>query len=180
MSVTYTDDHNEALREETFVPVYARTRTSRTRKKGVRTWMILAPVGLLVIGGAAAATMTMNRGEPAAPLAEPAVTAPVIPETPMPMTAPTAESMAPMAPVDAAPAPVEREAAPAPVRREATARRAAPRVEAAPPAPAPAPSVPIQSSPSTTTLNTAPAQANPAPVAIPTPPPPVIPVEPLN
>lgn len=175
MSVTYTEDHNEALREETFVPVYARTKASRGRKKsGVRSWMILAPIGVLVIGGVGVAMM-MNQGDVApAPLAEPAATAPVMPVTPAPM------AMEP-APVDSAPAPVMREATPTPA--PAPVRRAAPRVQA--PAAAPAPrTVTPEPSPATSTLNSAPATPAPTITVAPTPapvaPPPVIVVEPLG
>ncbi|HEY0926312.1 hypothetical protein, partial [Brevundimonas sp.] len=85
MSVTYTDDRAE-MREDTFVPVYARTKSRARRKGGVRTWMILAPIGAVLVGGAAAAMM-MNPGaepEPAA-LAEPAATGPVLPAAPAPL-----------------------------------------------------------------------------------------------
>ena len=181
MSVTYTEDRNDPLHEDTFVPVYARTKASRARKGGLRSWMILAPIGVLVIGGAAAAMMTMGGEDVAqAPLAEPAATAPVLPTTPAPM------AMEP-APVDSAPVPVMREAAPAPA--PAPVRRAAPRVQAPAPAPAatPAPRVVTPApSPSTSTLNTAP--ATPAPVVSPAPTPapapvvspPAIVVEPLG
>lgn len=175
MSVTYTEDHNEALREDTFVPVYARTKASRARKGGVRSWMILAPIGVLVIGGAAAAIMTMGEGDVSpAPLAEPAATAPVLPTTPAPM------AMEP-APVDSTPAPVVREAAPAP----APVRRAAPRVQAPAPAVNPAPRVMTPApSAATSTLNSAPAApaptVTPAPTPAPVAPPPAIVVEPLG
>lgn len=168
MSVTYPHDrpiphgeHLEAQREEPFVPVYARTRRSaRGRKGGVKTWMILAPVGVLVLGGAAAALMMGDQGEVApAPLAEPAATAPVLPAQPVlaeaaPMeTAPVAEAT----PIPA-PAPVVRRAAPAPARRAvAPARQAAP-------TPAPAPRVeaaaPTGPQPYTATLNAAPTPAS--------------------
>lgn len=182
MSVTYTDDRNEALREDTFVPVYARTKASRARKGGVRSWMIMAPIGALVIGGAVAAMMLSGGDVAPAPLAEPAATAPVLPATPAPM------AMEP-APVDSTPTPVVREATPAPA--PAPVRRAVPRVQASAPvqAPAatPAPRVVTPAptpSPMTSTLNSAP--ATPAPVVTPAPtpapvtPPPAIVVEPLG
>jgi len=174
MSITYPQDRADAVSEETIVPVYARTRASRGRKSGVRTWMILAPIGVLVIGGAAAMMLMTGRDDVAeAPLAEAAATAPVLPTTPAPLP-----MAAEPAPVDATPLPVMRQAAPAPARREApVVRRAAPRAET--PAPAPAPSVaPPAASPITSTLNSAPAA--PAPTVTPTPAPPVIVVEPLN
>jgi hypothetical protein len=107
MSVTYPEDRADAVREETFVPVYARTKAQRGRKGGIRSWMILAPIGVLVIGGAAA-LMVMNGGGDVAeaPLAEAAATAPVLPTTPVPLTAPLA---AEPAPVDTTPTPVVRE-----------------------------------------------------------------------
>lgn len=182
MSVTYTDDRVDAVREEPFVPVYARTKSSKSRKGGLRSWMILAPIGVLVIGGAAAMMLMNGDSEVAeAPLAEAAATAPVLPMTPAPLTEPLA---AEPAPVDASPAPAVREAAPAPIRREApVARRAAPRVET--PAPAPAPRVVTPApSPTTSTLNSAPPTPapTPAPTPVPTPAPsaPAIVVEPLG
>ena len=54
MTVTYTDRaiRNTSVEADNFVPRYARARRA---KKGVRTWMILAPIGALVlIGGGAA------------------------------------------------------------------------------------------------------------------------------
>ena len=173
MSLTYPHDrplpHDPvapAAREEPYVPVYARTRRTTTGRSrdGVRAWMILAPIGVLVLGGAAAALM-FGGGEDAAPvpLAEPAATAPVLPAQPL------ASAVVPVQvePIEAvpAPAPVVRRAAPAPVRRRAatpapaaTAEPATPRVvvEAEPTAP----------QAYTSTLNTAPAAEAPAPVIV--------------
>ena len=172
MSLTYPHDrplpHDPvapAAREEPYVPVYARTRRTTGRSRdGVRAWMILAPIGVLVLGGAAAALMFAG-GEDAAPvpLAEPAATAPVLPTQPLTVAAVPVQA----APVEAvpAPAPVVRRAAPAPVRRRgatpapaATAEPATPRVvvEAEPTAP----------QAYTSTLNTAPAAEAPAPVIV--------------
>lgn len=85
MSVTYTDQIRPAadrLDSEAYVPVYAR-RSGRMSKKPVKTWMILAPLGVLVIGGAAAA-MLMQTGEEATPAAIEAAT----PAPPAPLVAP--------------------------------------------------------------------------------------------
>lgn len=186
MSITYTDNrpthpaghfeppvYPNAREEAPFVPVYARTGRSRTKKGGVRTWMILAPIGVLVLGGVTAA-MLMSGGEEVAPVPvlEPAATAPVLPAT-----APLAATSAPVeiAPAEAAPAPapvVRREAAPV--------RRAAPAPTARQTAPAPA--VREAAPPSPSTLNSAPPTPAPAPTApaAAEPPPPAIVVQPLN
>ncbi len=176
MSITYPQDRAEAAGEETFVPVYARTKAQLRRKGGMRTWMILAPIGVLVIGGAAALmVMTGGNDVAEAPLAEAAATAPVLPTTPAPLP-----MAAEPAPVDTTPLPVVREAAPAPVRREApVVRRAAPRAETPAPAPAPRVAAPAPS-PVTSTLNSAPAAPAPTVAPTPAPPPPVIVVEPLS
>ena len=186
MSVTYTEDRIEPVAEETFVPVYARSRTASKRKGGVKTWMILAPIGAVVVLGGAAA-MLMGGGEetvePA--LVEPAATAPVFPATPVPtdVAAAPLTSAATPTPVEMAqqptPAPVARtseparRAAPAPARRAAPAPAPAARVEtpAAPTNPQP------YSAPATSTLNTTPATPVPAPAA---PRAPTIQVQPLN
>jgi len=161
MTLTYPHDRSppqhppiEGVREEPFVPVYARNRRGvRGRKGGVKTWMILAPLTVLVLGAAAAALVMGDRDAPApAPLVEPAATAPVLPTQPL-----TAE-VAPIeaAPVvETAPAPVVRRTAPVPARRAAPVRTAAP-------APAPTPRVvvpvePASPQPYTATLNTTPA-----------------------
>jgi hypothetical protein len=169
--------------EEPFVPVYARRgKAARGANSGkVKTWMILAPLGVIVLGGIVAMTMLDTGGDAAAPLAEPAATAPVVSATPLIETAPATSASTP-APVQAAPAaapaPVQREAAPArraaapaPVRRAATPT--APRPAAAPAARA---ATPAPASPATSALNTAPTP----PAQQPAPPAPVIVVEPLN
>ena len=87
MSVTYPQDRADAAGEETFVPVYARTKAQLRRKGGMRTWMILAPIGVLVIGGAAAMMLMNGGGDVAeAPLAEAAATSAA--DTPAPSIAP--------------------------------------------------------------------------------------------
>lgn len=136
MSVTYTDQVRPAaarpaarIEGEAYVPVYARSG-ARKSNKPVKTWMILAPLGVLVVGGAAAA-MLMQPTEPAveeaapfAPLAAQLaaseiapLNAPSIPmETPADLT-----TAAPIPPAAAAPAQTRaarvtpRAAAPAPV-----------------------------------------------------------------
>ncbi|MGE6958197.1 hypothetical protein ACQKHM_15575, partial [Brevundimonas sp. NPDC049575] len=136
MSVTYTDQIRPAadrLDSEAYVPVYAR-RSGRMSKKPVKTWMILAPLGVLVIGGAAAA-MLMQTGEEATPAAIEAAT----PAPPAPLVAPEVSpevsslTAAPIAPAElttatpAAPsvaAPVERRAPPAPTAPARTPRAA--------------------------------------------------------
>lgn len=162
---------------EPFVPVYARRgKAARTTGK-VPAWMILAPVGVIALGAIAAMLMLDNGGETTAPLAEPAVTAPVVAATPLtaaPLAASTPAAVAPAAapaPVAREAAPVRRAAAPAPVRR-------------ATPAPAPAARTAAPAAASTTTLNTAPTPPPPVvtvtPAQEPAPPAPVIVVEPLN
>lgn len=166
MTVTYPHDrplphdtHMEEAHPEPYVPVYARTRGStRSRKGGVKAWMILAPIGVLVLGGVAAA-MIAGSGDDAAPapLAEPAATPPVL--SAQPVVTETAPLTAAPAPVEAAPAP-----APAVTRTRAPVRRSAPTVRASTTAPAPAPRVeapaePTGPQPYTATLNTAPAPA---------------------
>ena len=181
MSVTYPHDrptpqgeYLDAPREEPFIPVYARTRrNTRSRKGGVKAWMILAPIGVLVLGAGAAAMM-MGGGDVApAPLAEPAATAPVLPAQPL-ATEPSQVTTPAPAVVDAtpAPAPVARRTAPAPTRRASAPSRA----PAATPAPAPRVEGPVQPTtpqPYTATLNAAP--STPAPAQ-----PPVIVIQPAD
>lgn len=150
MSMTYTDEDRalgytdrplgqvETRREpETdFVPAYARGR--RTQKK-LKTWMILAPLGLLVLAGGAVAMLT-RPAEPAAPLAEPPAVAPMVaPMTPAPNTAVVDNALITAEPMEATPAPAPAVRSAEPLRRAAPtpapARRAAP---AATPAPTPA------------------------------------------
>ncbi|WP_332640704.1 hypothetical protein [Brevundimonas sp.] len=175
--------------EEPFVPVYARRgKAARGANNGkIKTWMILAPLGVIVLGGIVAMTMLDTGGDTAAPLAEPAATAPVVSATPLIEAAPATSASTP-APVAApAPAPVavlreatpvRRAAAPAPVRRAATPT--APRDATTTVAPRTA--TPAPTSPATSTLNTAPTTPAPAitPAQEPAPPAPVIVVEPLN
>ena len=62
MTITYPHDQPhpphapiEDAPEKPFVPVYARDRRgARSRKGGVKAWMIMAPVAVLVLGGATA------------------------------------------------------------------------------------------------------------------------------
>ena len=48
MSMTYADANTETRAEDAFVPRYARPTKS---KKSVKTWMILAPIGAVVLLG---------------------------------------------------------------------------------------------------------------------------------
>ena len=181
MSVTYPHDralpHDtqvEAPREEPYVPVYARTRGStRGRKGGVKTWMILAPLGVLVLGGVTAALMVGDRNETAvAPLAEPAATGPVLPAQPVLAGTAPVDAAAPAAVIEAVPEPVVR-SAPAPERRAAPApvRRAAP---APAPATREAPAEPEGPQPYTSSLNTTPPAAPAAPAPAPAAPPVIV------
>jgi len=133
MSVTYTDQIRPAadrLDSEAYVPVYAR-RSGRMSKKPVKTWMILAPLGVLVIGGAAAA-MLMQPGEETVPVAiEAAPPAPLVaPEVSPEVTSLTAVPIAPAELTTATPAApsvaasVERRAPPAPTAPARTPRAA--------------------------------------------------------
>lgn len=141
MTVTYTDDtvRNEPMADEVFVPRYARTGRARS-KGGIRTWMILAPIGALaVIGGGALMVMGGNSGgeataqaETAAPLVQPAV--PLESSTAPAASASTAlPSNATIS--DVTPAPVVREAPPAPppaIQRRQPAQRSVAPAEPAP------------------------------------------------
>jgi hypothetical protein len=183
MSITYTQDGVrpfgetvEPLAEESFVPRYARTgRTARGGKGKIKTWMILAPIGVVVLGGVVAALALAPREESlVSPLSEPAATAPVLPAVP---ATPVEVPLAPVAPP--VPAPVIREVAPVPAARRAPIRRAAP-------VPAPrveAPAVVPPTSSATSTLNAAPAPAPATPTPAPAPvepPAPQIVVQPLG
>lgn len=183
MTVTYPHDRPlplgeraEEIREEPFVPVYARSRrTRRGRKGGLKTWMILAPIGVLVLGAGAAA-MIMGGGDDIAPapLVEPAATAPVAPPPALTIEAAPVEPVATAPIVEAAPTPVPvaRRAtpAPAPARRAAAPRATAPAL--APAARVAVPAEPTAPQPYTATLNAAP---TPAPA-----PPPVIVIQPAD
>lgn len=181
MTYTYAEDLKPrpatTTAEPAFTPVYARKHSSRN--KPVKTWMIMAPIGLLVLGGAAAA-MLMNPASETTPLAEPASTPAVLPS---PVETPPAVLEAEPLVVETAPA---AEVAPAPVR---TQRRAAPAARrAAPPAAATprveTPAQPGGPQPYAGSLNTgaptpAPTTTTPAPTtSIPAGPPPVVVIEP--
>lgn len=135
MSVTYTDtdySDRDAVVEEAYVPVYARKRAARGRAGagGVKTWMILAPLGLVVVGGVSAA-MLMNGGGEAEMVAAPAAPAPAVAQAPLTdLMASTASAdaaaltaMRPAEPVAAAPIAAVPVAAPAPTRRAAPVQR---------------------------------------------------------
>lgn len=192
MSVTYPADEARpygepapvALTEENFVPVYARGRkTTRASGGKVKTWMILVPIGVIVLGGVAAALVltpkadtTIGQAPTQAPLptaAEAAATeaaAANAASTPAAVPAPVRIEAAPVPAV----APVVRQAAP--VRRAAPApavRRAAPAPAARVQTPAAAPVAgPRSYTAPTATLNTAP--ATPAPTPAPAAPPIVV------
>ena len=182
----------DMIHDEPFVPVYARRAKARGGRGKIRTWMILTPVAVLTLGGIGAMMLMNGSEEAAAPLVEPAATAPVLP------IAPAATATAPLTtmstPEPVAATPVAREAAPlrraaptpAPARRE-TVRTPDPAPAAAARAVTPAPTAPTgpqaytpaTAAPSTSTLNTAPATpapATPAPASTP----PVIIVEPVG
>lgn len=177
------DPHAQLTNDEPFVPVYARRGKARTGQSKIKSWMILAPVGAIVLGGIGAMMFMGGSEDVATPLVEPAATPPVVSALPAPVDA----APAPLAPESApAPAPVVSEAAP--VRRAApapTPRRegapapaaAAPRVVTPAPAAGPQPYAPAPVAPSTSTLNTAPATTAPA---TPAPTPPVIIVQPVG
>ena len=185
MTITYphdrpgsTDGLPDAPRDEPYVPVYARARSARSRKGGVKAWMILAPIGVLVLGGVATA-LVMGQGDDVAPvpLAEPAATGPVLPTQPLVNEISAAETPAGTT-IEVAPEPAVR-AAPAPARRAAPAE-----ARRSTPAPAPAtreaPAEPAGPQPYTSSLNTAPPTTAPATPA-PTPAsPPVIVIDPAG
>jgi hypothetical protein len=202
MSVTYPVDpakpygdrietpRADLTHDEPFVPVYARRGKARGGQGKIKTWMILTPVAVLVLGGIGAMMLMQGPEEASAPLVEPALTGPVLPASPTEAAVAPLTSASTPAPVIAAPAPAVRDAAPlrraapAPVRREAV-RPAAPASTATPRVVTPAPVVttgpqaytPAPTTPSATTLNSTP--ATPAPAA-PAPTPPVIIVEPVG
>lgn len=155
MSISYTNEPDTIRADDRpFVPAYARTAA---RKRGkVRTWMILAPIGAVVLGGAAVA-MLMG-GENTTPLVEPeTASAPLI----APLTPVAPPVAAPVAPIEAAPVAVAP--APAPVAAP-VARRAAP---AARPATRVAPPV-AEPAPATAALNAEPAGPRPYQPSTPT------------
>ena len=143
MSVTYTDQVSPAaagVDQEAYVPVYAR-RGARKSNKPVKTWMILAPLGVLVLGGAAAA-MLMQPAEPAALATVEVAPSAVTPEV-SPLTAATIPMQTPAELTTATPIPpaaaslVDRRAIPAPAPAPAPARASAPLARAERVAPAP-------------------------------------------
>ena len=179
MTVTYSEPNPTAplSTEETFVPSYAR---GSRKKKSVKTWMILAPIGALaLLGGGAALMMT---GEPANDtlVEEPAtLSAPVQAPMSAPVessTMPSTASIDPASVTPMAPAPVVREAAPTPppaIRaRNVQPSRAVRPVEA--PAPVAREAAPVQ--PSGPTPYVAPSTTGSAA----TPPAPSISVAPLD
>ena len=191
MSVTYTDQVRPAaarpaarVEGEAYVPVYARSG-ARKSNKPFKTWMILAPLGVLVVGGAAAA-MLMQPAEPAveeaAPLAPLAaqlaasetapLNAPSIPmETPADLTTATPIPPAAAAPVERRATPTSADPAPAQARAARVAPRAAapaPVVEApvAPTGPQPYLSVAPQAVAPMTQAPAAPVTSSAAPASI--------------
>ena len=205
MSVTYPADparpigdrveapRAEAAQDEPFVPVYARRGKARGGQGKIKTWMILTPIAVLVLGGIGAMMVMQGPEEASLPLAEPAATAPVLSATPTETAVAPLTSASTPEPVVAAP-PVVRDAplrriAPAPARREAVrapAAAATPRIVTPVPAAPTGPQsyTPAPAAPSTSTLNTAPVAprpATPAPAtSVPTPPPPIVIVEPVG
>lgn len=133
MSVTYVDPQTprpiapeaNARELEGFTPVFAR---GPVRRKTVRSWMILAPVGALTLA-AFGAWMVMSPSDPADPITQAAPEPPAVQGALAPYPAPL-ETEAGLAaePVAAIPAP-RQETAPPPVARTA---RPAPRPVAAP------------------------------------------------
>lgn len=203
MSITYSTEPakpygdrfvapgTDMMPDAPFVPVYARRGKARGGQGKVRTWMILTPVAVLVLGGIGA-MLVLNGGDAAStPRVEPVETAPVpliapIEAAAVPLTtASRPEPLVATRPVAGDAAPLRR-VAPVPVRREA-ARTPAPtpvadtRVEvpaaAAPVGPQPYASAVASNAPSTTTLNTAPAVPAPA-TSVPSPP--VVIAEPIG
>ena len=165
MSVTYTDQVRPAaarVDSDAYVPVYARS-DARTSNKPVKTWMILAPLGVLVVGGAAAA-MLMQPAEPVAPTTLDA--APVAPVA-TPLTAPTIPMETPAPPIPPDAALVERRATPA--RAARIAPRGAPAPAPVVEAPVPMGPQPYLSVPPQTAAPTAVAPAAVTPMAPPAP-----------
>lgn len=167
--------------DDVFVPRYARAR----KKTGVRTWMILAPIGALALAAGAVVVLSASPTE-TQPLVEPepalapltATPTAVDPAAVVPPATPVAA-----APVEAPPAPppaVQRRVTPAPAARSAAI---APRAAAPRPAPAAAvaaePTGPRPYAAATSgTATAAPTVTASAPAA--TTPPPVVIVEPAT
>lgn len=170
MTVTYTQDRivpfvDAPETEEAFVPVYARSGRSRRAGGKVRTWMILVPVGAVVLAGTAALLMFGGEETPQPAPAEPAAAAPAAPVASTPVTPPAATPapvLAPEAPAPAIRAATPERAAPAPARRAEPRAEAPVAARAARPA---APPAPVAPSPETTartaTLNTTPSVTAP-------------------
>ena len=164
--------------EADFVPAYAR---KPARQKKIKSWMVLAPIGAIVLLGGGAA-MLMSDGSETTPLVEPATPAPVVQAPVLATVDPlTTTAMTPVtAPAEVVPAPV---VAPAPVARRAEpVRRAtapvAPRVApAAEVAPEPTGPRAYSASPSTVAPAVTPAPAATTSAA---PPAPSIQTQPLN
>ena len=155
-----------------YTPVYARSGKARNGRKAVKTWMILAPIGALVlIGGGVAMAIG---GETSAPLGAPvpvesapfAAALPVTDTTPMAMET----AAAPEAIVEAASAPVVTP--PAEARSRAPALRS--QVEASPVV-APVETAPPPAGPQPYLSAAEPVE--PATTAAPAPTPPVLPPE---
>jgi len=155
-----------------YTPVYARSGKARNGRKAVRTWMILAPIGVVVlIGGGVAMAIG---GETSAPLGAPVAveSAPLAAALPVADTAPLAleTSAAPEAVVATAPAPAATPPAatrvPAPaVRSQDEAAPVVAPVETAPPPAGPQPYLSAAEPPA------------PATTVAPAPTPPVLPPE---
>lgn len=178
----------ETAHDEPFVPVYARRGKARGRQGKIKTWMILTPVAVVVLGGIGAMLITNGPEEAAAPLAEPAATPPVLSVAPTGTVAAPLSSASTPEPVvrDAAPL---RPASPAPARRDAARTpasnpAAAPRVVTPAPAASTGPRAYTPAPAATSTLNMTPAAPRPTTVApatpAPTPPPPIVVVEPVG
>lgn len=169
MSAPYTDQIRPAalVDSEPYVPVYARSG-ARQSNKPVKTWMILAPLGVLVVAGAAATLLmqptapAVDEAVPFAPLAAQLAASEVAPlnAPSIPMVTPAELTTATPIPPPVA-APVERRAAPAtPAPAPARTARVMPR--AAAPATVEAPVVPTGPQPY---LSVAPQTAAPTTVA---------------
>ncbi|MDQ1154169.1 hypothetical protein [Brevundimonas sp. SORGH_AS_0993] len=125
MSMTYTNAEAEARTQgraepAAFVPRYARHTRS---KKAVKTWMILAPLGAIVLLGSGVAMM-LNSDDQAAPA--PMDAAPAMQTAPAAIDA----TQTPAAPAAMTPTASET---PAPTRQDTVARRADVEPHRAPP-----------------------------------------------
>ncbi|MFN4040819.1 MAG: hypothetical protein ACK4I0_04040 [Brevundimonas sp.] len=125
MSMTYSTDREPGIFEETLPPREAESRNAPARRKAragkpIKTWMILAPLGALVLVGSGALMLQGGENTSAALTAEPAAAAPA---PAAPLAAPAAAMVTEAAPAPVQAAPVET--APAPVQRAASPTRAA-------------------------------------------------------